>query len=186
MTSRRAPCGRSAAALVVVALLGGCLPEYLSETSDICGSVLDAASGASIAGATLRYPDFPATTVTTRSDGSFTFPAIRRWSVVMLYGDRNPAIWLDISASGYKAERLTMYFGEQGSYTFRLEREIGDSASDVGAGRSSGARGAHTSGASAVLDSASPAPSNTRLQRTGPAQAALPDSACASVAEAEH
>ena len=183
MTSRCTPYGRSAAALVVVALLGGCLPEYLSETSDICGSVLDAASGASIAGATLRYPDFPATTVTTRSDGSFTFPAIRRWSVVILYGDRNPVIWLDISAPGYKAERLTMYFGEQGSYTFRLERETSDSASGVRAGRSSGAP---TSGASAVFDSASSAPSNTRLQRTGPAQAALPDSACARVAEAEH
>ena len=74
--------------------------------------------------------------------------------MVIRCGDRNPAV------------------GEQGSYTFRLARDISDSAPVVGAGRLSGARFAPSSRASAVLDSATPAPSNTRLQETGPAQAA--------------
>jgi hypothetical protein len=140
MASRQIRFGRNAAALVILAFLGGCLPEYVSETPSIYGSVLDAGSGAPIGGATLRYPDFPATVVTTGADGGFNFPAIRKWEIVILFGDRNPAMTLNVAAPGYRSRSLRVYLGAPGRCAIQLQREGSDSARGIGSGRSSWAR----------------------------------------------
>ena len=137
MASRQMRFGRSAAALVILAFLGGCLPEHVAETPHIYGSVLDAGSGAPIGGATLHYPDYPATVVTTGADGGFNFPAIRKWEIVVLFGDRNTAMRLNVAALGYRSRSFRVYLGAPGRCAIQLQREGSDSARGIEPGRSS-------------------------------------------------
>jgi hypothetical protein len=140
MASYQIRFGRSAAALVSLAFLGGCLPGHVTETPHIYGSVSDAGTGAPIAGATLRYPRFPATVVTTGADGRFDFPAIRKWEIVFILGDRNTAMRLNVAAPGYRSRSLLVYLGAPGRCGIQLQREGSDSARAIGSGDSSQAR----------------------------------------------
>jgi hypothetical protein len=132
--------GRSAGVLAMLAFLGGCLPGHVTETPHIYGSVSDAGTGAPIGGATLRYPRFPATVVTTGADGSFDFPAIRKWEIVFILGDRNTTMSLDVAAAGYTSRSLRVYLGAPGHCAIQLQREGSDSARVIGSGDSSQAR----------------------------------------------
>ena len=101
--------------------LAGCFPSLVSETPHINGSVVSAATNLPISGATLRYRDFPEIVGTTEADGSFEFPAIRKWEIVVLLTDHIPARGLNIAAQGFEPAHITIYIGGPASYTIRLE-----------------------------------------------------------------
>lgn len=92
--------------------LCACAPAPLAETTFIFGRVLDATTKLPIAGATLRYEDFPERVVQTTENGRFEFPSIVRWQIAALGTDLKPVHRLVIDAQHYYSTTTAIYSGD--------------------------------------------------------------------------
>jgi hypothetical protein len=86
-------------------LLGGCVLPIVTEPH-LHGRVLDARTKKAVAGAHVGIDGAPGIATTTLADGTFDFPAVRKWEVLGLVPlDHFPRTTVVVTAPGYAAAR---------------------------------------------------------------------------------
>lgn len=80
--------------------LAACAPWPYEMIPPVNGVVVDAASHRPIAGAVVRFEEFPETAVHSASDGSFSIAAVRKWQVVIVGTDMQTGFGLAVDAHG--------------------------------------------------------------------------------------
>lgn len=115
--------GRLVLVAATSALLVGCWPARFTERPGITGTVVSAADGSAIAGASVRLilpPNSRETTfaVTTGPEGRFDVKPVGRWGMYSVLGEG----WdlqggLEIDAPGFTSRRLEMSWRQTGPRT---------------------------------------------------------------------
>ena len=107
--------------------LGGCVISQVPVTDSITGQVTDAVSSAPIAAAHVFFVDFPGHVAVTSPDGRFSLPAIRKWEMVILGGDLNPARTLVVEAPRFVRRTQVVLLGGPGTLAIAMQRsQLGD------------------------------------------------------------
>ena len=97
--------------MLIMLGLSGCIPYHLQETPRVTGVVASSTGKTPVAHAKLHYTTFPSVIVTTSTNGTFDFPPIYRWELVLVGEDRLYMLHLRAEASGYKSEELQFQVG---------------------------------------------------------------------------
>jgi hypothetical protein len=119
--------GRLFLAAATSVLLAGCWPARFTERPGITGTVISAADGSAIAGASVRLILPPNSqeatfTVTTGRGGKFEVDPVGRWGMYFVLGESWPLQGgVEIEAPGFTPRRLEISWRQTGPRT----RDVG-------------------------------------------------------------